>query len=75
MTGDEMAEQGPEFFEDYMNGVYSVPCEECKGRTTVSVFDRGLATMDQIALYDKNERELEQYHTELAAEARYFGHF
>jgi hypothetical protein len=30
-TRDEMDEQGPEFLEDYMAGVYDKPCHECEG--------------------------------------------
>ena len=74
MTGDEMAEQGPEFFEDYRAGVYSKPCEECNGRNVVDVFDRANATAAQIALYEKAEREEWEYYEACAAEARYFGY-
>lgn len=30
-TRDEMEEEGPEFQEDYMAGVYDRPCDECRG--------------------------------------------
>ena len=40
MTGDEMAEQGPEFFEDYMSGMYSTRCSVCHGRRVIQVPDR-----------------------------------
>lgn len=39
MTRDEMDEQGPEFFDDYMNGMYSVTCTECDGRNVIDGID------------------------------------
>lgn len=36
ITGEEMAELGPDFFEDYMSGVYDVRCEECGGNRVVT---------------------------------------
>lgn len=35
ITSDEMDELGPDFFDDYMGGVYDVTCERCKGRRVV----------------------------------------
>lgn len=75
MTGDEMAEQGPEFFEDYMNGVYSKPCDECKGQRVVVVPAKSLLTKEQLALVEKDEADKEAYYKELAAEAQYVGYF
>lgn len=35
ITSDEMDELGPDFFDDYMSGVYDVRCEECHGQRVV----------------------------------------
>lgn len=40
ITADEMEELGDEFRENYMSGLYDVPCEECKGERVVDVVDR-----------------------------------
>lgn len=71
MTGDEMAEQGPEFFEDYMNGVYSKRCEECNGRNVVDVVDRDKMTPELRDRYDQQEREKYELEAMEAAERRF----
>jgi hypothetical protein len=43
ITGSEMEELGPEFMEDYMGGVYDVPCAECGGQRVVPVVDEDRA--------------------------------
>jgi len=35
ITAEEMDEMGPEFFEDYMGGLYDVSCERCHGLRVV----------------------------------------
>jgi len=35
ITAEEMDELGPEFFEDYMGGLYDVACERCEGKRVV----------------------------------------
>lgn len=57
MTGDEMAEQGPEFMDDYMNGVYSVACAACGGKRVIAVLDRARATAEQVRLHDRDEQD------------------
>jgi hypothetical protein len=34
-TGDELAEQGPEFAADYASGAYDVACRRCHGQRVV----------------------------------------
>ncbi len=63
ITSDEMAEAGPEFLEDYMSGVYDVPCYECKGLRVVMVPDEALLTPE--------EREIVKDHEEYKAELRH----
>jgi hypothetical protein len=70
MTGDEMAEQGPEFFEDYMSGVYSVPCSECKGRNVIQVPDRDRIDPELLAEIDQQEQDEADYQAMVAAERR-----
>jgi len=35
ITGEEMAELGEDFREDYVSGVYDIPCNECGGMRVV----------------------------------------
>lgn len=75
MTGEEMEEQGPEFFEDYMNGVYSTKCTVCNGDRVVAVIDRDRCTPEELAAHDEAQEAHNAYEAECAAEARYFGRF
>ena len=36
-TMEEMDEQGPEFFEDYMSGMYDRQCDRCNGLRVTAV--------------------------------------
>lgn len=63
ITGDEMAEAGPEFLEDYMSGVYDVSCYECHGQRVVMVPD--------VAVLTPEEREIVKGHEEYKAELRH----
>ena len=66
MTGDEMAEQGPEFFEDYMSGMYSKPCEQCGGKNVVQVVNRKAITPELLARYEADELQIMQWEHERA---------
>lgn len=70
MTGDEMAEQGPEFFEDYMSGVYSRKCTECNGLRVVDVVDRSRAKKSDLKLYDDAQEEQRNYEAARQSEIR-----
>lgn len=52
-TQDELDEAGPEFLEDYVNGVYDRACDRCDGLRVVEVPDLARCTPEQI-------RELEE---------------
>jgi len=53
ITSDEMNELGPEFFDDYMGGMYDVICGLCKGkRITAEVIECEL-TPDQKSRLDE----------------------
>jgi hypothetical protein len=71
MTGDELADQSPEFFDDYMAGMYSVKCTVYNGRRVVEVVDRRLAPEHLLRRYDASERERLEYDALAAAERRY----
>jgi hypothetical protein len=46
LSREDFDEAGPEFFEDYMSGVYDVTCYECKGERVVLVIDEDAVERD-----------------------------
>lgn len=72
-TSEQADEWGPEFIEDYKEGVYDKRCEECNGDRVVAVIDRDSCDPETLAAYDKAEQDRLDYEAECAAEARYFG--
>lgn len=70
ITSDEMDELGPEFLEDYLGGVYDVPCEECEGERVVLVPDEDRCSPAQLKAYRDHLREEYEYRAEVAAERR-----
>lgn len=60
-TRDEMDEQGPEFFEDYMAGVYDKACEPCDGSGKVEVVDYSKLTKEQNKAYGAQLRDDMEY--------------
>jgi DnaJ-class molecular chaperone len=75
MTAEEFYEQGPDFAEDYAAGVYSKPCEECKGQRVVAAPDRSQLSPKQAKQLARYEAEQEAYYKELAAESKHAGYF
>lgn len=71
MTGDEMSQQSPEFFEDYMAGVYSVQCTVCKSLRVVEIIDRQRTPAALLERHDAAERELSECDALAAAERRF----
>jgi hypothetical protein len=69
-TGDEMAELGPEFADDYARGLYDRECGTCFGRTTVEAVDEDLLTDEQRRLFDAHARAEAELRAEEAAERR-----
>lgn len=59
ITQDEMDELGPDFFEDYMSGVYDVRCETCNGLRVVPACEHPDCTAPTIVvlLGDEDEQE------------------
>ena len=67
-------DEDPDFEEAYFRGDYDVPCDECKGRTTVLVVDedacktKGLEK--ELAAYFEYQRDMWAMDAEMAAERR-----
>lgn len=70
-TSDEMAEEGPEFVEDYMAGVYDVRCSECKGERVVPVPDTDRADPGVLAKYEEMLRADAEVEAAHQAEMRF----
>ncbi|MCV7174840.1 hypothetical protein [Mycolicibacterium sphagni] len=71
MTGDEMAEQGPEFFDDYQSGVYDKRCTVCNGLRVVEVVDTDRLPPGLRMPYQRAERSRLEMEAEIAAERRF----
>lgn len=69
-TADEMAEQGPDFREEYMAGAYDRTCDECRGDGKVMVADRSRMTAAQIKAYDEELDDEAEWRAEVEAERR-----
>ena len=61
----------PDFMEDYLSGVYDVPCYECGGQNVVDVIDESRCTKEQIASYDEHCADEYAYQRECEAELRF----
>lgn len=70
MTRDEMDEQGPDFFEEYMRGDYDRVCVECEGRRVMLVPDEDRCDKEVLAKYEGMLADRAAYAAEIAAELR-----
>jgi hypothetical protein len=70
MTQDEMDEQGAEFLDDYLGGVYDVTCSVCDGLRVVAEVDRSRCSLDELAAYDGWLKDEAEWLHEVAAEQR-----
>jgi len=70
MTASEMDEQGSDFLDDYLDGVYDVPCRECNGERVTRVPDRNRCTAEQLAIFDQQERERAEMQADQEMERR-----
>jgi RecJ-like exonuclease len=70
MTASEMDEQGPEFFDDYLGGMYDVPCRECQGKRVIEVVDEDRADPELFKLYIEQKEADAMYEAERQAEMR-----
>lgn len=62
--------EDPGFAEDYFNGAYDQPCNECKGLRVVPEVDRNNNSKEMIERYDDHLRFEAEYAAEVAAERR-----
>ena len=58
LTSEDFAED-PDFRDDYMSGMYDVPCYECKGARVVLVVDEDKAKVEDPEILSAYERHLE----------------
>ncbi len=65
-----MDELGPEFYEDYMSGVYDVVCEDCHRANVVDVVDEDRADPETLRKYHKVQEEEWAYQAERLNEIR-----
>ena len=72
MTADEMEEQGPDFIEDYLSGVYDVKCTVCNGLRVVEVISRERISPEILAAYDREQQELAELQ-QMEMSERWFG--
>lgn len=59
LSQEDFDEGGPEFFEDYMSGVYDVACYECGGKRLVEAPDFSKWTDAERTLYQAHVDEEE----------------
>lgn len=72
ISAQEFAED-PQFKEDYFNGVYDVPCYDCKGLRVVPVVDEtpGINKEEDLKKYHEYLEWEDYYHREREAELRW----
>ena len=74
-TPEQLAEEGPEFIEDYMSGFYDQDCDHCRGTGKVRIVDRDAAELMALriphirTLLDEHDAAVEHDH-ECRMEAR-----
>lgn len=70
LSSDDMHKMGPDFLEDYLSGVYDVPCYECNGEKVVMVPNESKASPEELkAYYDYLQNEAD-YQAEIEAERK-----
>ena len=71
ITGEEWhRDWSPDEQDDYLQGVYDVPCGECKGNRVVAVLARDAVDAETLKAYDQAQREIaETYAIERAERA------
>jgi hypothetical protein len=57
-TADEMAQQGPDFREDFISGVYDRQCDPCEGSGKVAVVDTRRCPPDLLAQYREQQADV-----------------
>lgn len=67
-TRSDFEEQGPDFFEDYMNGAYDQECPCCKGLRVIEVVSVDRLTPKQREAYEAERQEEADYEAECRME-------
>ncbi len=67
-TADEMAEQGPDFREDFISGAYDRQCDPCEGSGKVAVVDARRCPPALLAQYREQQADLADMEADMAAE-------
>lgn len=70
ITQSEMAELGDDFREDYLAGVYDVPCEECGGLRVIDAVDEERCDPELLKRWQDWQRDEAEYRAQVAAERR-----
>ena len=70
LSQEDFDEAGPEFYEDYMGGVYDVTCYTCGGRNVVAVVDEERCNPAHLEAYRAHQQAEYEYRMEAAAERR-----
>lgn len=70
ITGEEMAELGEDFREEYFSGVYDVVCYACKGRNWTHVVDPDNSDPAGIEAWYRWQEDESNYRAEVEAERR-----
>jgi len=70
LSQEDFDEAGPEFRDDYMAGVYDVPCYSCKGKRVTPAPDWEKLTKEERQAWRTQERELADMAAEEEAERR-----
>jgi hypothetical protein len=73
ITASEMHEilnDDPDFLEDYMGGMYDIPCTECHGKRVVLEIDEAECTPEQIKQYAFDRQCEYEYMLEESADRR-----
>lgn len=67
-TQDEMEQQGPQFREDFVSGVYNRTCDQCEGDGKVPVVDTRRCPPDLLAIYRDQQADFADMEAQMASE-------
>jgi len=69
LTAEEFCED-PDFREDYLTGVYDIPCKFCKGNGKLKVIDEDACDPETLREYQEDRQAEAESHAEHMAELR-----
>ncbi|HVC17681.1 MAG TPA: hypothetical protein VNE18_10310 [Rhodanobacter sp.] len=70
LTPEDFDEQGPDFYADYMSGVYDVRCDECVGKRVVLLVDFARMSAVERRAWDYSQAEEAAYRAIVDGERR-----